>query len=289
MAHFGGINPIKQQQRAQTLRLALGVGIVAFFVVIGLFFLSSDSSTAVESVVREVPAEVEMVEVLVPVQSIKAGAGLEPQMFRKDPRPKQGLSPRVIRDFEEIKGFYARSLIAADAPLLSDYITSVPPSSEITPKIPDGYRAVTISVNSVSAVEGWARPGARVDVVWATVVRGHSTVKTIVQNARVLSADARSESPADQQQGGVIPSSVTLLVTAKDAQKIQLAKTSGTLSLTLRGDDDRGKASDIGTLSIDDLLEGNRTEEIAPNSEGSVIIGGVEYDVVRGKMVPRKK
>ena len=284
--HFGGVSPVRQQQRAKAIGLVVGVALVVCLLIIGIISITSSKPETVEKIVeKEVPAQVEMVDVLVPIQNIEAGQELRPAMFKKDQRPKAGLPPRSIRDFEEIRGHYSRSLIAADAPLVADYITTLKPSSVLTAKIPDGYRAVTIRVDAQSAVEGWARPGARVDVVWATTIRNQNTVATIVENAEVLSAEQSTDASMAKGQGMIVPSTVTLMVTAQDAQKIQLAKTTGTLSLTLRGDSD-AKTSGRDIISVDDLLNNSAKVESQVRCQGKVKISGVEYCIVNGEMIP---
>ena len=288
--YFGGMHPGRNQQRTRALGLLVGIALVVVFTFVGFMVLNQDTTTATvntEADVRDLPAQVAMVEVLVPIQSLEPGVKLEPSMFRRESRPKQGLSRRVVRDYEEIKGTYARSLIAADAPLLSDYITTSRPTSVITPEIPDGYRAVTIRVDAQSSVEGWARPGARVDIVWTTQNKGRQAVITVVQNAKVLSAEQLTQSQVEQAGKNVsIPGTVTLLVTAQDAKKIQLAKTTGTLNLTLRGDNDPGKSEMGGQITYEDLLGATTAaEEVDANIQGTIKIGGVEYKLVDGKMV----
>jgi pilus assembly protein CpaB len=289
--HFGGISPVRQQQKARLMSFGLIGGGVLLVIVIIVFGVSAFSKqpNQPQEIVREVAAPIETVSVLVPLQTIEAGQELRPTMFKKEERPKAGLPPRVVRDFEEIKGYFSRSMIAADSPLITDYITQIKPSSVITARIPEGYRAVTIRVDAQSAVEGWVRPGAKVDVVWATTVRGKSTVSTIVENAEILSA----ESSTDAQQGAggkamMVPSTVTLMITAQDAQRIQLAKTTGTLSLNLRGDSD-GKSSGRGSVNVDDLLRNGAAEETGPQCQGKVKLSGVEYCVMGGEMIPFDK
>lgn len=285
--HFGGVSPVRQQQKARTLIVVAGVALAVCLVVVGVLFLSSGSTTASqkETIVKEVPAEIEMLEVLVPVQSVQAGLSLKPSMFRKERRPKQGMPARAVRDFEEIKGHYSRSLIAADAPLVLDYITNVKPSSELTASIPDGYRAVTIRVDAQSAVEGFARPGAHVDVVWSTnEERGDRVVTTIVHNAKVLSAESSTESDMENSPNGVtIPNTVTLLVTSKDAQKIQLARTAGSLSLVLRGDADV-KVGETSHLSVRDLLGGADRTPQGEKIDGTIMMDGKKCKIVDGKI-----
>lgn len=181
---------------------------------------------------------------------------------------------------------YARSAISKDSPVHQDFITSIRPTNLITANIPEGYRAVTIRVDATSSVEGWARAGANVDVVWASTIRGRQGVTVIVQNAKVLSAERQVETGT--QPGTPVPSTVTLLVTADDAAKIQLATTTGSLSLSLRGDDDTGKGSTGRSITVDDLL-GSSQQVVNPTErrDGTVRIGGEEFFLQNGQLIPK--
>lgn len=251
--HFGAKGSFNQSDKARTL-IVVSICSVVFFSALSYLLIASNSSkpepaTKLVEVIKDSP--IDMVDVLVPVQSIEAGRPLEPSMFRKEAKPKIGLSPRIVKDFEEIRGFYARTLIVSDQPLHGDYITKVRPVSPIIPQIPDGFRAVTIRVDQVTGVEGWAQAGAQVDVVWTTKINGKSAITVIVENAKVLSAERVTQ--ADQKPGMPIPSTVTLLVSADDSKRIQLATTTGLLFLTLRGETG-GKGVQGGTITTDDLL-----------------------------------
>ena len=253
--HFGGVSPSRQSQKVRVASILAGVCAFVAFCAIALLVLGSGSSASTP--VTPVAQTIEMVDVLVPLGEIPQGVPLEAAMFRKEKRPKVGLSTRAAKDFEEIKGYYSRSVIVGEQPLSLDLITDVKPSSALTANIPEGYRAVTISVDARSSVEGWARPGARVDVLWVSRLKGKEAVTVIVQNAKILSAERQidGDPQAKGKDGrGAIPSTVTLEVATQDAQKIQLASASGTLSLSLRGDKDMGKGQAVGSITIDDLL-----------------------------------
>ena len=265
--------PKDQSDRNRAIFLATVV-ILIFFSSIGVLLMySSENKDLANKVVVQKEPQIDMVDILVPVQLIESGVALEPTMFRFESRPKVGLSQRIVRSFDEIQGYYARSIIPPDQPLHGDYITKVKPNSSVTANIPEGYRAVTIRVDARSSVEGWARPGAKVDVVWATTIRGDPAVTTIVQNAKVLSAERQTDSNGQGASSNgaqvALPSTVTLLVTAQDAAKIQLASTSGTLSLSLRGDVDVKQTDSTRSLTIKDLL-GGANGEMDTKKEGVV-------------------
>jgi pilus assembly protein CpaB len=308
---FGGGGPGRQVQRTKVLGFALAGMALFVCVFVVLLIFTSPQSKANQSNAQNAPnANLEFAEVLVPVQQIEPGTALEPTMFKKEKRPKLGLPQRVVKDFEEVKGQYSRSIIVADLPLSQEYLTQVKPANTITARIPEGYRAVTINVDIRTSVEGWARPGARVDVIWASRIRNKEAVTVIVQNAVILSAERQTESSNQQaQQSGIlpgrqpqaqaaVPNTVTLLVSAKDAQKIQLASTTGSLSLSLRGDTDAGQGQASGSITIDQLISDNAPQEQQPNGkepiEGTVRIKGPsgnyeEWVLKGGRLEPKGK
>lgn len=254
-SQFGSAGSGNRSDKARLLILA-GLFACLFSITLGVVFLYSGSSrAAVKPVVVEKEIDVRMVDVLVPLKSVEAGQPLDPANFRKESRPAVGLPSRVVRDFEEIKGLYSRSLIVEGQPLHRDFITNIRPNSPVTGKIREGQRAVTIYTDVQSAGEGWVRPGSRVDVLWISKYQGQPSLSVIVQNAEVLSAD-RQIDIKNVLSMGAVPATVTLLVSSEDANRIQLAQSTGKLTLNLRGDADSGKG-DRGAgaiVSLPDLL-----------------------------------
>ena len=294
-SQFGSSSSANSSDKARLLILA-GLFLVLLVATGGVVFVYAGSSRAtVKTVLVEKEPEVKMIDVLVPINQIESGQALEPSMFRREARPALGLPSRVVRDFEEIKGTYSRSLVVEGQPLHRDYITNIRPNSPMTVKIPEGYRAVAISTDVRSSVEGWVRPGARVDVVWVSKIQGQPAVTVIVQNAQVLSAE-RQMDIRNLVNMGQVPSTITLLVTADDAAKIQLAQATGALSLTLRGDTDSGKGeratgSNV-TLMTSLIPRGSQEGAPAPPTGPRIQVrdpktGKVEEFVLReGKLTP---
>lgn len=268
---FSRVNERRSERTAVLVGAGVFVLVLLSVAVLALSgqFSSSPSGQAATVVVQEREEPYRKVTVIIPREQIEQGTKLEPAMFRIEERPDIGLPARVIKQLEEVDGQFARTRILAGDLLLADYMTTVRPASAITPKIPEGYRAVTINVNATSSVEGWALPGAKVDLVWASQIRGKPGVTVIVQNAQVLSAERMLDPNA--QPGAPVPSTVTLLVTADDATKIALASTTGSLSLSLRGDADVGKGSTSGSMTVDDLLGGAVVSQAEKRNAGAQV------------------
>lgn len=288
--HFGGVQPGRQGDKTKLVLIASLV-FVLLFSVLAFSLLSSSKTSKQEqpkAVAEKVETEIKMLEVLVPLRDLQPGTLLEAQMFRRESRPQVGVSDRTVRTFEEVRGHYARSLIVAGQPLHRDYITTIKPTNALTASIPKGFRAVTIRVDERTSVEGFVRPGAKVDVVWASRISGQPGVTVIVENAKVLSAERQTD--AQQKSGVPVPSTVTLLVTSQDAQKVQLASTTGKLSLSLRGDTDEVSDGNAKPITVRDLI-GKSGGDRGPafDAQGSVTIGGEKWFMVDGKLQPASK
>jgi pilus assembly protein CpaB len=112
--------------------------------------------------------------------------------------------------------------------------------------IPQGMRALTVSVNNSSGVGGFILPNTRVDVlvtVSSPAQKGESTTKIILEDIKVLAVDQTFERKEDDP---VIVQTVTLLVTPEDAEKLVLASTEGKLQLSLRNTSDRSVRATSG-------------------------------------------
>jgi pilus assembly protein CpaB len=259
-----------RQNQANPLVFVVGGIFLLVGVAIMLVPQSNDQEGSGEEtrppVVIEQPPEIEMVDVLVPVQPIEAGTEFMPDMFKVEQKPRISLPSGVVSSFVQIQGQFAKSRIMMDQPVTSKLITSVRPTIPID--IPPGFRAVTIPVDETTGVEGWAKPGVRVDVSWTTLRQGRNVVVTIVNNAKVLSAGGNPSSNPNEPAGMV--RTVTLLVTEEDANRVQLAKTNGKLSLSLRGGEDPGARTQFVITSEDDFFGVSKNEPEARKKLGCV-------------------
>lgn len=290
--NVGGFGAVRKQDKFKGVFI---VGIL-FCVLLGsigtIIALRPSKQVKVADPVKN---DVEMVDVLIPAKQFDAGTMLEPGQFKVEKRPKDSVPMRAIVSLEQVNGYYARTAILPNQPFSVDYLTRVKPTNVLTANIPDGFRAVTIRVDERSGVEGWARPGAKVDVVWVTIINGKQTVKTIVFNAKVLSAGQQAEGAqqVNPQQSGASPTTVTLLVSVDDSKRIQLATTIGSLSLSLRGDKDSELPSVESGFTIDDVL-GVETKKVEEKCHAKVKIkrpdGGMDIMCLRdGELFPMQK
>ena len=129
----------------------------------------------------------------------------------------------------------------------------------LAPTIPPGMRAISVRVNEVIGVAGFAGQGAHVDVLATVRKPGGAVSRLLVSNVPVLMTGTRAE----QQQGrDEKPSVVTLMVTPAQAERIALASAEGNITLMLRNPLDQTQADTPGAELA--ALIGDRTARPAP-------------------------
>lgn len=131
--------------------------------------------------------------------------------------------------------------------------------------IPDGMRAVSFSVNDVTGVSGFAKPGDKVDILLVTEREGKNriTSKILLKDVLILAVNKSSGQPQPQPQktdkdGKSVPdgsaprqtssstasigtpSVVTVALTPYDAAKLIASTQIGQLQMLLRPSNDEG-------------------------------------------------
>lgn len=128
----------------------------------------------------------------------------------------------------------------------------------------DGKRAITVRVNEIVGVAGFALPGNYVDVMVHAADAQNKPVSKIVLEQILVLAVAQEVSQSDVKPRVV--NAVTLEVTPQQAETIDLARSVGSLSLVLRSQSDRAAGMTTGARK-DDLLRLSATSAEAVKAE----------------------
>ena len=152
-------------------------------------------------------------------------------------------------DMDKLIGTVVRYPITAGQPLTTGALVAPHDRGFLAAALGAGMRAVTITVSEKSGVGGFIFPGDRVDVMLTTDVKVKNNglngslgderdlyaTETILHNMRVLATDQSTES--ENANGKTVVRTfhtVTLEVTPRIAEKIEVAQAGGSLSLVLR-------------------------------------------------------
>lgn len=144
-------------------------------------------------------------------------------------------------DMNKLLGTVVRYPITAGQPVTQGALVAPGDRGFLAAALGPGMRAVTIPVSAKTGVGGFVFPGDHVDLMLTQTVPGRDggsplkTTETILRNVRVLATDQSTETTVEEGKTVVRAfRTVTLEVTPKIAEKIAVAQTIGTLSLSLR-------------------------------------------------------
>jgi pilus assembly protein CpaB len=112
--------------------------------------------------------------------------------------------------------------------------------------IPNGMRAVSVSVNDVIGVAGFVVPGTMVDVLVTGSMGSGNVTRTILENVRVMAAGQKVEQDREGKPQTVPV--ITLLVSPEDANALTMASTQGRIQLALRNTLDSTKVDPAPVL-----------------------------------------
>lgn len=118
-------------------------------------------------------------------------------------------------------------------------------------KIEQGYRAVTIAVDSISSVANLIQPGDHVDLITTLEIPGESkpSTLTLLQNVTVLTVGEATQEEAASY------SNVTLMVLPTEANIITHSGKYGSLSLALRNPIDMKTSRNLSVISDQDIVQ----------------------------------
>jgi pilus assembly protein CpaB len=125
--------------------------------------------------------------------------------------------------------------MSSNEPFTTTKLSNVDGPEGIMATIPAGLRAVSVAITDVSGVSGLLQPGSRVDVLFTRPgSMAEAETSTILQNVKVLAVGRIIQPNQVVDPKATKMPVVALIVTPEDAQKLELAKNQGRISLTLR-------------------------------------------------------
>ena len=202
---------------------------------------------------RWVTQEVAMAtgKVVVAATDIAIGSQLTAPMVRLADWPAGSVPAGAIKDDKKVVDRVVITGVAKGEPVLESRLAPEGAKAGLSAIVSKGNRAITVKVNEVVGVAGFALPGNYVDVMVNTQEEGSKTAdkdaslsKIVLE--RILVLAVAQETSSDPNKPKVV-SAVTLEVTPEQAEKLDLARSVGSLSLVLRNQVDQESVKTAGT------------------------------------------
>lgn len=232
-------------------------------------------------------------KVAVALVDISLGARIAPEMVRMVDWPSSALPPGAINDPKLLDARVTRTSIQHGEPIMESKLAPPGTQGGLSAVVGEGKRAMTVRVNDVVGVAGFALPGNYVDILVNTqddaaktgTGRDPSISKIVLE--RILVLAIAQESNRDDTKPKVV-NAVTLELTPDQTEKLDLARSVGTLSLVLRNQiEDKPVNTDGATKTS--LLDAKVAAQVAtpapkPVVRRRVVQGpaGPQVDVIKG-------
>jgi pilus assembly protein CpaB len=192
----------------------------------------------------------EMVRVVVAKTDLEPGRVLLASDLTTMEVPSGSKAKTMFADPKELAGRAVLSPVVKGQTMFEGLLAAPGSEGGLTALVPEGKRAVAVEVNESSAVAGLLNPGCRVDVIATLRAEDGGTMnqmaRTIVENVKVQAVNRRMAREKNEDPGQAAVKTVTLIVSPKDAEAIELASNSGKLRLVLRGATDTAPTASIG-------------------------------------------
>src|SRR5437867_10762054 len=169
---------------------------------------------------------------------IDLGSRLTPAMLKAVEWPANSMPKGAFANPVDLDSRVLRASVLSGEPVLESKLAPVGSKGGLSAVVAEGKRAMTVRVNDVVGVAGFALPGNFVDIMVNTQnessKRGEQdkAISKIVLE-RILVLAVAQESDRDSTKPKVV-NAVTLEVSPPQAELLDLARSVGTLSLVLR-------------------------------------------------------
>jgi pilus assembly protein CpaB len=215
------------------------------------------------------------IKVVVATRDLQIGTRLQASMLETVSWPASAPIQSPLKSTEQAYDRVINMPILRGEPILDTKLAALGQQGGLSSVLKDGKRAVTVKVNEIVGVAGFALPGNFVDVMANIPDKDNNPVsKIVLERIQVL---AVAQDVANTENKPRVVSAVTLEVTPQEAEIIDLARSVGALSLVLRSQVDVASVETPGSRKADLLL---RASSQAQQAKG-LTINAVPTDAPR--------
>lgn len=216
------------------------------FIVIGALVIASIAVLLINSYLTgveqraEVRAEEQqLARIVVATQPLEFGDPLTAENVRLQNFPANSVPQGAFRSVRDAlaDGRVVLRPIVPGEPVLASKVSGVDGRAVLAANLPEGKRAISISIGPVTGVSGFVRPGDTVDILLTRQIPGDGAQAEdlmsdiILDRVKVLAIDQVANENATEAQVG---RTAVLEVDPYQAQQLAIAAKLGTLSLALR-------------------------------------------------------
>lgn len=257
------------------LIIAAILGLVAFLV----------SWSAIKKREAEVRKGWDLVPVVVAGVDIPEGTVVTLEMIKSRSVPEGFVTASVVKPDSANYIVNQKVLVPLQAgdPLLWSQFETTKGSERLSNKVQRRTRAITLSTQNESSVGGWVRPNDHVDIIgtFKDTSTNEQVAVTLMQDIIVLATgritgttnvNLLSENQREY-------SNVSVMVLPEEAEMLVLAQELGTLTLSLRNDEDVEVMNERARTTIGGLIAGERLKVLQKIRQSVIVYKGAGQTV----------
>ncbi|MFH1771288.1 MAG: Flp pilus assembly protein CpaB [Candidatus Omnitrophota bacterium] len=225
--------------------------------IVGMFalFLIWQHNARQEARIQRLIEEGKLVEVVVARRDIPKETTITQDMIEKKVVKKNTLNPNDLSDVQSVIGQFAETDILRGQYISANMLRILTGADYLSQTVPPGYRAITIPVDKISAIEGLLRPGDKVDIIGTFSLPTGSgqnapVVVNVFQNVKIL---ATNKNISPYQQSTSIDT-ITLSLKPENVKVLTYMLEWSKLRLVLRSPLDTGEEFGYSAVTFDNLM-----------------------------------
>lgn len=230
------INKLNDLRPRQLLMLAGGAALLMFLVIYSAMrFLQEDEAA------KQAEKKVQTVQVVVAKMNIPSRTRIQENMLQLKEMPVDVAPEGSIKSFKDVIDVQVKVSIFAGDILTIQKVFAEKSDEGFIATIPLDSRAVSISVNDITSVAGFAKPGDFVDLLLVEKGQYSATTTVILQNVQLLSINKDMTGTNVVNEAGVTtttainnPSIATFALRPDDVLKLVSASKLGEIYMSLR-------------------------------------------------------
>lgn len=232
------MNKLNDLRPKQLLMLAGAAGVLMFItLIVGMSLLSKDEI----AIVPEEKPVIQTTAVVVAKTNIPPRTRIQESMLQMKEIPVDMVPEGVITDFDDVKNVQVKVSIFAGDILTIQKVFNSTGDEGFVGSIPPDCRAVSINVNEITGVAGFAKPGDKVDLIFVEKGQYSATANILLQNVSLLSVNQDTTGGNIIDDSGIVTSSAisnptiaTFALPPQDVLKLVSASKLGEIYMMLR-------------------------------------------------------
>jgi pilus assembly protein CpaB len=219
------------------------------------------------------PKAEKQVRVVVAARDVPLGSLLRPGDLRLVNYSEKDAPKGVVLKTADAANRVVLFPLLANEPILASKLSGTTSMEGLSSTIDPGFRAVAVQITDQSGVAGLIQTNSRVDVLFTRPgTMTEASTSTILQNVKVLSVGRLNPTGTPVDPRAQRSPVVTLVLLPEDAQKLELAKNEGKISLSLRNPTDNSRAEATGPMTTE-VLDPNLADRIEKSRKKRTNIG----------------